>query len=311
MTQGMVKLRIDPEFQNLISALSQEEYELLEQNIIRDGCREPISVWNDVILDGHNRYRICMQHNIQFAIVQIRMTSRQDAIAWICSNQLGRRNISDETRKYLIGKRYDAEKKKATEQNLYRGINPPVAKMLPPGSPAKGVPRTSLILGKEYHVSHTTIQKYGQYAKAIDKLADRNHLIVPKILSGKVKVSQDKIIELAQLPKDAIHDICQQIDAASTDSLPYSQTRRIINIPKHEKQKTIKDMPDYDPDAEVSILTLTIPSWKEVINRVVAALSIHPVSGKARSKLKCELLALSHSLVELMKAISEVQNGNQ
>ena len=306
MRSGKIKLHIDPEFQNLISALSDKEYELLEQNILGDGCREPISIWNEVILDGHNRYKICMQHNIHFNVVQINITSRQDAIAWICANQLGRRNISDETRKYLIGKRYDAEKKKATEQNLYRGVNPPAAKLLPPGSPARGVPRTSVTLGKEYHVSHATIQKYGRYAKAIDKLADRNHSLVPKILSGKVKVSQNKIIELAQLPKDVIHDICQQIDAVDTDSLPYSQTRRIINIPRHEKQKTVKDMPDYDPDAEVSILTLTIPSWKGVINRVIAALSMHPVSGKARSKLKSELLALSHSLVELMKAISEV-----
>ncbi len=306
MTSEEIKLHIDPEFQNLISALSEKEFELLEQNIIRDGCREPISTWNDVILDGHNRYKICVQHNIQFTVVQISVTSRQDAIAWICTNQLGRRNISDETRKYLIGKRYDAEKKKATEQNLYRGINPPAAKMLPSGTPAKGVPRTSVILGKEYHVSHATIQKYSRYAKAIDKLADRNHTLVPKILSGKVKVSQNKIIELAQLPKDVIHDICQQINVAETDSLPYSQTRRIINIPKNEKQKTVKDMPDYDPDAEVSILTLTIPSWKGLISRVFAALSVHPVSGKARSKLKSELLALSHSLVELMKAISEV-----
>ena len=306
MTQNMIKLRIDPEFQSLIPALSQEEYELLEQNIIRDGCRDPISIWNDVILDGHNRYRICLQHSIPFNVMQIGVTSQQDAIAWICANQLGRRNISNETRKYLIGKRYDAEKNKAIEQNLYRGINPPAAKMLPPGSPARRVPRTSTTLGREYNVSHATIQKYGQYAKAIDKLADRNHSIVPKILSGKVKVSQDKLIELAQFPKDAIHDICQQIDVASTDSLLYSQTRKIINIPKHEKQKTIKDMPDYDPDAEVSILTLTIPSWQGVISRVVSALSVHPVSGKARSKLKNELFALSHSLVELMKVISEV-----
>lgn len=306
MTQNMIKLRIDPEFQSLIPALSQEEYELLEQNIIRDGCRDPISIWNDVILDGHNRYKICLQHSIPFNVMQIGVTSQQDAIAWICANQLGRRNISIETRKYLIGKRYDAEKNKATEQNLYQGINPPAAKTLPPGSPTKRAPRTSTTLGKEYNVSHATIQKYGQYAKAIDKLADRNHSIVPKILSGKVKVSQEKLIELAQFSKDAMHDICQQMDVASTDSLPYSQSRKIINIPKHEKQKTIKDMPDYDPDAEVSILTLTIPSWQGVISRVVAALSVHPVSGKARSKLKDELFALSHSLVELMKVISEV-----
>ena len=170
MIPDEIKLHVDPEFQNLISPLSEKEYEILEQNIIRDGCREPISIWNGVILDGHNRYKICLRHKIRFSIVQINVNSRQDAIAWICANQLGRRNITEETRIYLIGKRYDAEKKKATEQNLYKGINPPVAKMLPPGDPDRSIPRTSVTLGNEYHLSHATIQKYGRYANAIDKL---------------------------------------------------------------------------------------------------------------------------------------------
>lgn len=305
MIPAEIKLRIDPEFQNLISPLSEKEYEILEQNIIRDGCREPISIWNDVILGWHNRYKICLRHKIRFSIVQINVNSRQDAIAWICANQLGRRNITEETRIYLIGKRYDAEKKKATEQNLYKGINPPVAKMLPPGDPDRSIPRTSVTLGNEYHLSHATIQKYGRYANAIDKLSEKSHSIVPKILSGKVKVSQVKVIELAQLPKHAIHDICQQINATEADSLPYSQTRRLINISTNENQKTIKDMPEYDPDAELSILTLTIPSWRGIMSRVVIALSLHPVSNQAKSKLKNELVLLSQSLFEILKAIME------
>lgn len=305
MTQGLIKLRVDPEFQTLISPLSQEEYELLEQNIIRDGCREPISIWNNVILDGHNRYKICLQHSIPFSVMHISITNRQDAIVWICANQLGRRNISIETRKYLIGKRYVAEKMISAE-HLYRGRNPPSTIMWYTEKPPKGMSRTAMKLGKEYAVSPTTVQKYGQYAKAIDKLAGSNQSIVPRILSGKMKVSHDKVLAIARLPENAIHNICKQFDVTHADSLPYSQTRRIIDTPMHEKQKTIKDMPDYDPDAEVSILTLTIPSWQGVICRVVDALSVHPVSGKAKLKLKSELLALSNSLIELMKAISEV-----
>ena len=53
------QLIIDPEFESLVPPLSQEEYSQLEANILRDGCRDPITIWDNVILDGHNRYKIC------------------------------------------------------------------------------------------------------------------------------------------------------------------------------------------------------------------------------------------------------------
>ena len=43
-------------------------------------------------------------------IVHKEFESREDAKAWICANQLGRRNITPEYRKYLIGMQYDLEK---------------------------------------------------------------------------------------------------------------------------------------------------------------------------------------------------------
>ena len=104
------KLKIDPEFKALIPPLSIDERKQLEENIITEGCREAICIWHGIILDGHNRYEICTKHGIPFNIRTINVTSREEAVAWICANQLGRRNISDETRKYLIGKRYEAEK---------------------------------------------------------------------------------------------------------------------------------------------------------------------------------------------------------
>lgn len=306
MTPTKVILRIDPEFKQLISPLSQREFEVLESNIVRDGCREPISIWDGVILDGHNRYAICRKLHIPFSVVSVHIASRQDAISWICENQLGRRNISEETRKYLIGKRYEAEKHKDTEKNLYRGTNPPVSKMYTPENSQEKWPRTSDALGHEYHLSFATVQKYGRYAKAIDILAEKHRVIVPKILSGQVKLSQDRVIELAQLPERNAKIICQQICSNNEESLPYLSTRKILSGSAREKHKTVKDMPDFDPDAEVSILTLTIPSWRGIMGRAQTSLTIHPVSSKAKMKLRNELESLFQSISELMNATSEV-----
>ena len=62
--RAMHKLKILPEFKNLIRPLKKKEYLQLEANILSDGCRDPIVVWKRYIIDGHNRYEICMRHGI-------------------------------------------------------------------------------------------------------------------------------------------------------------------------------------------------------------------------------------------------------
>ena len=110
MKKDLYTLNTDNEFQQLIRPLTSEERKQLEANIVADGCRDPITVWNGIIIDGHNRYEICHNHNIPFNIHKMNFDSREDVIQWICANQLGRRNISEEARKFLIGKQYETEK---------------------------------------------------------------------------------------------------------------------------------------------------------------------------------------------------------
>ena len=58
-------LKIDPEFQSLIPPLSPDEFRQLEENILKDGCRDPLVYWNNTIIDGHNRFKICTQYGIK------------------------------------------------------------------------------------------------------------------------------------------------------------------------------------------------------------------------------------------------------
>ena len=90
---------IDPEFKAIIPPLSPEEQEQLEQNILASRtCNEPIIVWEGVLLDGHNRFEICIKHGIEFQIKEIPLPSREAARLWILENQLSRRNLTDATR---------------------------------------------------------------------------------------------------------------------------------------------------------------------------------------------------------------------
>ena len=105
-------LTIDPEFASIIPPLREEEQKQLEENILADGVViNPLIVWNGVIVDGHNRYRILQHHpELQFTTYEKAFSDRYEAIAWICKNQLGRRNLTLQQFKYLMGHQYKAEK---------------------------------------------------------------------------------------------------------------------------------------------------------------------------------------------------------
>lgn len=49
-------LKINKDFKNLIRPLLRQEYLQLEENILKDGCREAIITWKGFIVDGHNRF---------------------------------------------------------------------------------------------------------------------------------------------------------------------------------------------------------------------------------------------------------------
>lgn len=57
-------LKIDPEFKDLIRPLRRKEYLQLEENILDEGCRDPIIIWNDYIIDGITAIRYAL--NTQF-----------------------------------------------------------------------------------------------------------------------------------------------------------------------------------------------------------------------------------------------------
>ena len=170
-------LRINPEFSNLIAPLSENEYQILEESICQEGCREPIVVWGNIIVDGHNRFHICTEHGIDFRTVRIHFSDREEAISWICATQLGRRNISEETRKYLIGKRYNAEKfirrRKVHTSPVFRTLNaddePTEQERLDQKEKLRKNPTAEYVAG-DYHLAHSTVEKYANYSRALDSI---------------------------------------------------------------------------------------------------------------------------------------------
>ena len=97
----MINLKIDPEFQSQIPPLTDDEFKQLEENILKEGkLISPLIVWGNTLVDGHNRYAILQKHpEIYFSTMPLPFESREEVLAWICKNQLGRRATSHRSRR--------------------------------------------------------------------------------------------------------------------------------------------------------------------------------------------------------------------
>ena len=311
------KLKIDKEFQELIRPLFKNEYLQLEENLLADGCREPISVWNDVIVDGHNRYKICTQHEIPFAVEEMYFGCREEAIAWICANQLGRRNLTEESRKYLIGKQYESEKIIFRRQAIYHNgaedsADLPYESFNPASdaNPSGSRKKTGERIAEENHISHGTVEKYSLYTRAIEEIRRKEPQMATKILSGRYKISHKGVLTLAQRSSEEIASLNKRLEKNQYPFARYQTTRQEIqgSFPPvrldPSRQPSIKDMPEFDPDAEVIGLTLTIPSWSSSIDRIIRS-DLDNVSSSAREKLFNALTELQNTIDTMISAIKE------
>ena len=88
-------MKVNEEFKRLIPALTVEEYKQLEANILSEGIRDPLVVWNGYLVDGHNRYTIASQHGLEYKTVNKEFKDGNAVKIWMIDNQNGRRNLTD------------------------------------------------------------------------------------------------------------------------------------------------------------------------------------------------------------------------
>ena len=113
-------MNIDKEFKSIMPPLTEAERNELETSILREGCRDPLVIWEGTLIDGHHRYEICKQHNIPFETVDMQFESRTDVKIWIIENQSARRNLFPYQRIELALKLEKAFTAQAKEKEHFR-----------------------------------------------------------------------------------------------------------------------------------------------------------------------------------------------
>ena len=208
----MINLKIDPEFQSQISPLTDDEFKQLEENILKEGkLLSPLIVWNNTLVDGHNRYAILQKHpEIYFSTMPLRFENREEAIAWICRNQLGRRNLSPEQKRYLLGKQYEAEKKAA---KIFRGNQYTLAKKSggTHDDNHHSGKKTCDRIAEENGVSRASVLRASHYTRGIDIADNLSPGIKQKVFSGEVKFTNEEMSKLVLSSPDKRQDVFAEI----------------------------------------------------------------------------------------------------
>lgn len=182
-------ITIDPEFRDLLPEPSAEERAHLERSLIHEGCRDPLVVWNGILLDGHNRYEICQREKLVFTTREVQLADRQCAELWIIANQLGRRNLHPNHYAYYLGKRYEVEKKKEGRPEKLRQ-NDEVKSS-----------ETRKRLAEETGTSPKTVERNAEFARGVDVMEAAVPGSRAKVLNGEHQLTKGEVQKIAKLAK--------------------------------------------------------------------------------------------------------------
>lgn len=225
-------LKIDPEFQNKIPPLTEEEFRQLEENIMDAGeVYEPIAVWNDTIVDGHNRYKIVLMHpGIRWRIRDMKFADKWEAFDWMYRNQLGRRNLTEEQKTFLLGKLYEARKKVVGNKTSQRNAD---GTFQSDQNERKGeYLETADIIAKEQNVGSATVKRAGHYAKGIDAIREEDSELADSVLKAQTKLSKKDVMNIGTAYPEARKAMIESIKngEALKKTRPKGETKKINGI---------------------------------------------------------------------------------
>jgi len=187
----MNDVRIDPEFRSLIPPPQPDELRLLEEALLREGCRNALVVWagKGILLDGHNRLVMCRRHGIPYRTTEVALPDRAAAEDWIERNQLARRNLTPADFQLLLGRRYNRAKRKDGGHGDQKSGGQFVR------------PNQAQQLAGEHGVNERTVRRAGKLARAVEAVKPDVPDIEDRYRSGHVSASA--IVEAAKDPATA------------------------------------------------------------------------------------------------------------
>lgn len=190
-------------------------------------------------MDGHNRYRIVSKHpEIQFSTCEKTFADRYEAIAWICKNQLGRRNLTKEQKKYLIGKQYEAEKAShgGDRGNQYTNLASCQIGNLPKER------KTCERIAEENGISSRSVCRAEAFSKAVDIADAVEPGIRDEILAGKIKPTEKDVHALARADPEERPAIIEEMRKSPEEKRKAAPLAKLLDKSLTQVEQISEDM---------------------------------------------------------------------
>ena len=229
----MPEIVIDEEFKRLLPPLDKHTYTMLEDSILQNGCMHPLVLWNDILIDGHNRYEILTKHGLDFDTISMEFDSRDEVLIWIISTQVSRRNLTPMQLAYFRGLHFNADKRLVTNESGKNQFGEVVRQN--DGQP-KGS-STAKRLAEQYNVSSRTIERDARIAVALAAIGEVSPDAKREILSGATRINRKHLQELAAGTEDDIIDVAMRIDDGTFE-------RRKAANPATPESMDLESLPD-------------------------------------------------------------------
>lgn len=216
----------------------------------------------------------------------------------ICKHQLGRRNLTPEQKKFLIGKQYHSEKstRGGNHGNQYTQVANCQIDNLPP------VENTTERIAKENNVSPSFVIRAEQFMKTVELMEKYCPGIQEEILSGKLKLSQREATIIRGTPTEALPTVVstwreEKLNGKPDDSADTYENSELLSKVTENNFSTaaISKIQTPDPLSE---------------NRPFIS------SGRRSTELQTirepgEKMATVDSILEIGNAVSSTNNENQ
>ena len=198
--------------------------------------------------------------------------SREEVLAWICKNQLGRRNLTPEQKKFLIGKQYSVEHRKpgGNGNNQYTATTQEAVQeelcqidTIPPTSVEASIRKQ---IADRNNVSESYVVRSEKFMRGVEIMEQMMPGTKEKILSGQFKVRDADMHRLARADfpnrKQIVHEILHPEDRPAPQKriyeINYSALEAAVRRIQQDVDFLMKYLPKVPDDAYVKVETTKI-----------------------------------------------------
>jgi len=196
-----MSLRINPEYDKMLPRMSEEEFAELKKSIASEGQHYPIIVNENLeVLDGHHRYRACVDLGIEPDFEVKRFESKLLEKKFVIEANLRRRHLNNfqlvelavpllEIEKALAKQRQPKDDKNGTDLQFDEEADKPLEPIIKA--------KAAEVVAKKAGISKRTLEK----GKKILEKADEENL--QKLREGKTSISRvyEEIVKTSKPPE--------------------------------------------------------------------------------------------------------------